>query len=63
MRALEVAQEVQQNLLPLDVPEVHGFDIAAKSAYCDETGGDYYDFFPCGDESCGRNPKIGDGDK
>lgn len=43
---LEVAQEVQQNLLPADNPEFPGFDIAAISAYCDETGGDYYGFIP-----------------
>jgi sigma-B regulation protein RsbU (phosphoserine phosphatase) len=24
--------------------EINGFDIAGKSVYCDETGGDYYDF-------------------
>ncbi len=47
-KALEVAQEVQQNLLPQEIPELPGFDIAAKSVYCDETGGDYFDFFPCG---------------
>jgi sigma-B regulation protein RsbU (phosphoserine phosphatase) len=47
-KALEVAQEVQQNLLPQEIPDLLGFDIAAKSVYCDETGGDYFDFFPCG---------------
>ncbi|MEJ2428472.1 MAG: SpoIIE family protein phosphatase [Deltaproteobacteria bacterium] len=47
-KALEVAQEVQQNLLPLDVPVLPGFDISATAVYCDETGGDYFDFFPCG---------------
>jgi sigma-B regulation protein RsbU (phosphoserine phosphatase) len=31
-----------------------GFDIAAKSVYCDETGGDYFDFFPCEDKHCSR---------
>jgi len=47
-KALELAQEVQQSLLPQESPELSGFDIAAKSIYCDETGGDYFDFFPCG---------------
>ena len=28
--------------------EVNGFDIAGKSVYCDETGGDYYDFISIG---------------
>ena len=43
-RSLEVAMEVQQNLLPHKNPEIEGLDIAGKSVYCDETGGDYYDF-------------------
>lgn len=42
--ALEVAQEVQQSLLPSGPPEFTGADIAATSTYCDETGGDYYGF-------------------
>jgi len=42
--ALGVAQEVQQSLLPKDDPALQGFDIAGSSVYCDETGGDYYDF-------------------
>jgi sigma-B regulation protein RsbU (phosphoserine phosphatase) len=42
--ALEVAQEVQQNLLPKFDPALQGFDISGSSVYCDETGGDYYDF-------------------
>jgi len=43
-QALDVAMEVQQNLLPLDMPQVPGLDIAGKSIYCDETGGDFFDF-------------------
>lgn len=42
--ALGVAQEIQQSLLPLDDPTLQGFDISGSSVYCDETGGDYYDF-------------------
>ena len=42
--ALGLAQEVQQSLLPQNDPSLPGFDIAGKSVYCDETGGDYYDF-------------------
>ncbi len=42
--SLVLAQEVQQNLLPRDVPVIPGFDIAGRSLYCDETGGDYFDF-------------------
>jgi len=44
-RSLYLAKEVQQALLPRKAPLVKGLDIAATSVYCDETGGDYYDFF------------------
>ncbi|MCG6919123.1 MAG: hypothetical protein LJE89_16450, partial [Deltaproteobacteria bacterium] len=43
--ALKLAEEVQQNLLPSAPPSFSGFDIAGTSKYCDETGGDYYDYF------------------
>ena len=43
-QSLNLAREVQQNLLPKKNLKVNGFDIAGKSIYCDETGGDYYDF-------------------
>jgi serine phosphatase RsbU (regulator of sigma subunit) len=47
--ALNVAQEVQQSLLPRHPPKEKRFDIAGSSLYCDETGGDYYDYIelPC----------------
>ncbi len=43
-QSLAVAMDVQQALLPDDSPQVTGLDIAGHSNYCDETGGDYYDF-------------------
>jgi sigma-B regulation protein RsbU (phosphoserine phosphatase) len=43
-RSLELAMEVQQNLLPKENPRIEGLDIAGRSIYCDETGGDYYDY-------------------
>jgi sigma-B regulation protein RsbU (phosphoserine phosphatase) len=42
--AMGLAMEVQQSLLPQKAPEIEGFDLAGRSIYCDETGGDYYDF-------------------
>ena len=39
-QSLSLAMEVQQNLLPRSNPSVKGLDIAGKSVYCDETGGD-----------------------
>jgi sigma-B regulation protein RsbU (phosphoserine phosphatase) len=46
--AIFLAQEVQQLLLPKDNPVIPGLDVAGKSIYCEETGGDYYDFLPMG---------------
>lgn len=42
--ALDVAMEVQQSLLPETPPSLPLIDVAGRSVYCDETGGDYYDF-------------------
>ncbi len=42
--ALDLAMEVQQHLLPSTPPRIEGLDIAGRSIYCDETGGDYFDF-------------------
>jgi len=47
---LGVAHEVQQSLLPDKDPMLQGFDIAGISLYCDETGGDYYDFLRVDDD-------------
>jgi sigma-B regulation protein RsbU (phosphoserine phosphatase) len=43
--ALKLAEEVQQNLLPQVPPSLPGFNVAGISDYCDETGGDYFDYF------------------
>lgn len=55
-RSLDLARQVQQNLLPKNNPILEGLDIAGMSSYCDETGGDYYDFIQS--SNMGRN-KIG----
>jgi len=52
--SLTVAMEVQQHLLPGAAPSVPGFDIDGRSAYCDETGGDYYDFLDLVDIDPGK---------
>jgi serine phosphatase RsbU (regulator of sigma subunit) len=44
--SLELAREVQQKLLPRENPVIAGLDVAGRSIYCDETGGDYFDFIP-----------------
>ncbi len=52
--SLSLAMEVQQNLLPNTDPKIAGLDISGKSSYCDETGGDYYDFLDVGDAADGK---------
>jgi sigma-B regulation protein RsbU (phosphoserine phosphatase) len=52
--SLELAQGVQLNLLPKKAPDIEGLDICGTSIYCDETGGDYYDYL---------NLKPADGEK
>jgi len=47
--SLQLAMDVQQRLLPPGPPKVDGLDIAGHSTYCDQTGGDYYDFLLMGD--------------
>ena len=42
--ALQLAEEVQRTLLPSRPPVVAGLDLSGTSIYCQETGGDYYDY-------------------
>lgn len=44
-QSMELAQEVQRSLLPTAPPVFPGLDVAGISVYCDETGGDYFDYF------------------
>ncbi len=45
-QSLTLAKEVQQSLFPKQALKTKGFEAAGRSIYCDETGGDYYDFIP-----------------
>jgi sigma-B regulation protein RsbU (phosphoserine phosphatase) len=45
-RELELAATIQQQLLPKDLPEVPGVEVAARNLPTRQVGGDYYDFFP-----------------
>ena len=53
MHSLKFAEEVQQNLLPKKSPYLQGFDVSGISVYCDQTGGDYYDYFLLPDDKLG----------
>jgi sigma-B regulation protein RsbU (phosphoserine phosphatase) len=55
-KSLSLAKEIQQNLVPRKNVKVNGLDMAGRSVYCDETGGDYYDFIPMGGKG---DPKTG----
>ncbi|MBT5752290.1 MAG: SpoIIE family protein phosphatase [Rhodospirillaceae bacterium] len=44
IKGLNLAKEVQENLIPKKSPDIPGFDIAGTSISCDEIGGDYLDF-------------------
>jgi sigma-B regulation protein RsbU (phosphoserine phosphatase) len=59
--SLNVAMEVQQRLLPQRPPSVPGLDLAGHSTYCDETGGDYYDYLVL-DQPAPRGALIALGD-
>jgi serine phosphatase RsbU (regulator of sigma subunit)/anti-sigma regulatory factor (Ser/Thr protein kinase)/TolA-binding protein len=43
-KEMQVAQEIQQTLLPSDFPQVEGYEISSYYAAAKEVGGDYYDF-------------------
>ena len=53
MQALELAEEVQKNLLPRRAANFENLDIAGTSLYCTETGGDYYDYFQLPEDRLG----------
>jgi sigma-B regulation protein RsbU (phosphoserine phosphatase) len=45
-RELELAATIQRQILPRDLPEVPGIEIAARNRPTRQVGGDYYDVFP-----------------
>ena len=53
-RSLNIAKEVQQHLLPAVAPTIQGLDIAGQSIYCEETGGDYFDYLPVAKNEKGK---------
>ena len=47
--ALQIARQIQQDILPKENPQIAGFDAAGWSGPADETGGDIYDFLDLGE--------------
>ncbi|MFQ5708355.1 MAG: SpoIIE family protein phosphatase [bacterium] len=43
-KEMQVAQEIQQTLLPMEFPKVQGYELASYYEAAKEVGGDYYDF-------------------
>ena len=41
---MQMAQEIQQTLLPTEVPSIEGYEIASYYQAAKEVGGDYFDF-------------------
>ncbi len=52
-RELEVARQVQTSLMPLEPPDVPGFELAGLWRAAREVGGDFYDFIPRADGQVG----------
>lgn len=50
MQELNIAQEIQQGLLPKKIPQVPGYELAAHYAPAKEVGGDLYDFIRISDK-------------
>ena len=50
---LKIATEIQSNLLPSQIPQIAGYDIAAFYDPSKEVGGDYYDFIKIDDNYIG----------
>lgn len=43
-KEMQVAQEIQQTLLPSEFPDLEGYELASHYEAAKEVGGDYYDF-------------------
>ena len=48
-RELEIARQVHQSFLPVDLPKLEGLDVAAGCHAAFDVGGDYYDVIPIDD--------------
>ena len=52
-REMQVAQEIQQTLLPRSVPDLDGFELGYLYRAAKEVGGDYFDFINVDDRTIG----------
>ena len=47
-QSLDEAEEIQRELLPASIPDIPGFEVAARSVPAEVVGGDFYDFHELG---------------
>ncbi len=60
--SLVAASDIQRRLLPTS-PRLRGYDLDGLAVYCDESGGDYFDFIPLdADEDAARYWAVALGD-
>ena len=59
-KAMDIAREVQQTLLPQQSYAGNGITASGLSVYCDETGGDYFDLIESGTTPGRFNVVVGD---
>lgn len=43
---LQIAAEIQRSFLPESIPQIPGFDVAARTVMAKEVGGDFFDVIP-----------------
>lgn len=48
-REMKMVSDIQQSLLPREMPEIEGLELSAYYRTSARAGGDYYDFFPLDD--------------
>lgn len=52
-KEMQVAQEIQHTLLPREIPQIEGFELASIYRSAKEVGGDYFDFVWVDDHNLG----------
>ncbi len=52
LRDMEIAQQIQMSLLPDAAPDIPGVEISGRCISAAHVGGDYYDYFCCGEHRC-----------
>ena len=51
--SLQIARDIQQNLIPSRPPQIEGFEFCGVCLPIEETAGDFFDYFPMADGTLG----------